>query len=171
MNSGREGFWFIIGWMKFNIIAIGKLKESYWIDGVREYEKRLAPYVSCKIAELPDEKVRATLPVQKLQKLEEVKILKEAFSEGSYNIVLDVKGEQVTSEQLAKKIEKIMQKGSSQVNWIIGGATGLSEGVIKKADWTLSLSHLTFPHQMARLVLMEQIYRAFRIIKNEPYHK
>lgn len=157
--------------MKFNIIAIGKLKESYWTDSVREYEKRLTHYVPCRIAELPDEKVRATLPVQKLQKLEEVKILKEALTEGSYNIILDVKGEQVTSEQLAKKIERILQKGYPQVNWIIGGATGLSEGVISKADWKISLSPLTFPHQMARLVLMEQLYRAFKIIKNEPYHK
>ncbi len=157
--------------MKFNVIAIGKLKESYWIDSVREYEKRLLPYLPCRIVELPDEKVRATLPVQKLQKLEEIKILKEAFGEGSYNIVLDVKGDQVTSEQLAKRIEKIMQGGYAQVNWIIGGATGLSDGVAQKADWKLSLSHMTFPHQMARLVLMEQIYRAFKIIKNEPYHK
>ncbi len=146
--------------MKIKLIAIGKLKEKYLQDGVAEYLKRLRPFVRFEICELSECRTVE----------EEGKKLLAQVSEGSFLFVLDVAGEFLTSEKFAKKISTLNLHGVSEINFVIGGAFGLSEEVRHAADFRLSLSPMTFTHQMARLVLVEQIYRSFKINRNEPYH-
>ena len=159
--------------MQVHIIAVGKIKEKFLREGIAEYEKRLRPYVKLGITEIADEKRPVRLsPAHKEQLLEKegARILESIPPEG-YTITLDVNGKQVSSEELAILLHEKEIGGKSRVTFVIGGDLGLSGELLARCDERLSLSAMTFTHQMVRLVLLEQIYRAFRIMRGEPYHK
>ena len=159
--------------MNINIVCVGRLKEKYWTDAVNEYVKRLGKYAKIKISELSDEKAPENLSnAQKIQVMEKEgeRILKSIPS-GSFVITLEIGGKSLSSEELADFIKSKMVNGINDMTFVIGGSLGLSAEVIQKAQYHLSFSRMTFPHQMARVMLLEQIYRAERIICNEPYHK
>lgn len=159
--------------MNINVVCIGKLKEKYWSDAISEYSKRLSRYCSLQIKELKEDRLHdnASAAEEQAVKVNEGKSILKALSDNSYVIALDVKGKQLSSEALADKIEGLAVDGRSNIDLIIGGSLGLSEEVLKRADFRLSFSPMTFPHQMMRVILLEQIYRSFKIIKNETYHK
>ena len=159
--------------MHVTVIVVGKLKEKYLINGCNEYLKRLKRYAKVKIVELSDEPSSANAsPAEEegVKQKEGQKIL-SVIPANSYAIALDVTGESVSSPQLAKNIEKLAIQGRSSLTFIIGGSLGLHQQVLEKADWRLSFSSFTFPHQLIRLILLEQVYRSFKIIKGETYHK
>ncbi len=159
--------------MNISIVSVGKLKEKYLKQGIDEYIKRLSRYVKLNIVEVPDEKAPENLSEAEedmVRKKEGENILKH-IKEGTYVIGLDLKGKMLSSEELADKFENLGVIGNSNITFIIGGSLGLSEQVLKRADYKLCFSPMTFPHQLMKLILLEQIYRAFRIIKGEPYHK
>jgi 23S rRNA (pseudouridine1915-N3)-methyltransferase len=160
-------------YMKINIIAVGKLKEKYLKEAVNEYSKRLSKFCQLDIVEVSDEKAP-----DKLSKLEEEKVKKregqriiKKIKDGSLVIVLDIKGEKLDSEGFANKLNSFFISGKSNITFIIGGSLGLDDEVLNLADFRFSLSDLTFPHQLARVILLEQIFRAFKILANETYHK
>lgn len=148
------------------ILAVGKVKEEYLREGIAEYEKRLRPYVRLKIIELPDEALRQN--TEKAKEIEGEKILKEV-KDGTYMVVLDPKGKQLSSEEFGEWFGAREMSGQ-EVVLVIGGASGLADKVKNRADEALSFSRLTFPHQLFRLILMEQVYRAYKILRREPYH-
>lgn len=159
--------------MKIQIICVGKLKEKYLKDGIAEYAKRLSRFCTFEITELNDEKIPQNPSVAQCRKVLETEgdeILKRIGKE-SYVIALCVEGKPLSSENFAQKISEITLSGKSTVTFVIGGSLGLSDGVKKRSDFRLSFSSFTFPHQLMRLVLAEQIYRAFKINANEEYHK
>lgn len=156
--------------MNIKIIAVGKIREKYIKMGVDEFVKRIQPYSSLQIVEISSETIYSDSNIDKILDIEAEKILKNA-GEKSYFIAMDIKGKQLTSEDFAVKIKEISLSGINQLVFAIGGAEGLSEKVKKHADFSMSLSSMTFTHQLARQLLLEQIYRAFKIINNEPYHK
>ena len=147
--------------MKITIVAIGKLKEKFLVEGVAEYLKRLRLFSKIEVREIPECK---TLD-------DEGKKILAQIPKDSFVFVLDVAGTAITSEDFAKKISDLNLRGISNLTFVIGGAFGLSEEVKKISDFRMSLSEMTFTHQMARLILLEQIYRAFKINRGEPYHK
>lgn len=159
--------------MKITIIAIGKLKESYLKGAQAEYLKRLSAYAKTNIIELKDERLEVSsgtaLQTQALE-AEGKRILK-AIPDNTFVIVLDLKGVALTSEDLAAKIDACAASGNSHFTFIVGGSIGLAETVKARADLSLSFSKLTFPHQLFRIMLLEQIYRSFKIIRGETYHK
>jgi 23S rRNA (pseudouridine1915-N3)-methyltransferase len=159
--------------MNITILAVGKIKEKYLQDGVKEYEKRLRPYCRLNIIELTEEKAPETLSeAEKLQvKEKEGKRILEKINPSSFIITLCIEGEQFSSEQMAEKLQGLMVSGVSHITFIIGGSLGLSDEVKGRSDLLLSFSSFTFPHQLMRLILMEQIYRWFKIIRGEPYHR
>ncbi|MDF2908704.1 MAG: hypothetical protein K0R34_4025 [Herbinix sp.] len=159
--------------MKVTLICVGKLKEKYLTQGVEEYVKRLSRYCSLDIIELADEKTpdNASSVVEDMIKKKEGERILKALKEDSYCIALAIDGVMLTSPELAEKIDTLGISGTSHISFIIGGSLGLSEEVIKRADYKLSFSKMTFPHQLMRLILLEQVYRAYRIIHNQPYHK
>ena len=158
--------------MKINIICIGKLKESYWRDAVSEYLKRLKSYADINIVELSEEKEKGDGEAEELRiKREEGKRILSDISQGSYTITLEIKGKKLSSEALAEKIEGLGIEGKSEIAFVIGGSLGLSDEVINRSDFSLSFSDMTFPHQMMRVILLEQIYRSYKIIRRETYHK
>jgi 23S rRNA (pseudouridine1915-N3)-methyltransferase len=159
--------------MKITIIAVGKLKEKYLKDGIAEYSKRLSRFCDLEIIEVDDEQAPENLSAAgeaQVKKKEAEKILKR-LKEASFPIVLDVKGEKVDSPALAARMQSFFVAGNSHFTFIIGGSLGLDEELIKLARFRFSLSDLTFPHQLVRLVLLEQLYRSFKIINGETYHK
>ena len=158
--------------MAINIVAVGKIKESYIQSGIDNFTKRLKRYTDVNIIEVKSTHVPQNASGSQIEevKRKEGKKLKESVPERSYKIALDVKGKPMTSEGLAKSIKNLQIRGDSDISFIIGGPHGLSDEVIKMADYKLSLSHMTFTHQMIRLILLEQVYRAYKIIKGEPYH-
>ncbi len=159
--------------MKITLIVVGKIKEKYFTDAIKEYAKRLTRYCKLEIVELEDEKTpdRASEAEEvQIKKKEGERILK-AVKDGTYTIALAIEGKKMTSEQFAKKIETLGIQGKSQINFVIGGSLGLDERVLKNAEEKISFSDMTFPHQLMRVILLEQIYRGYRIIYNEPYHK
>ena len=159
--------------MNIHIISVGKIKEKYLKLGIEEFSKRLSSYCKLSIIELPDEQAPEHLSEKELEQIknrEGEKILSKV-KQDDYVIALDVNGSAMSSEQFAQKLAQISFSGKNQINFIIGGSNGLSEGVLKRADFKLSFSKMTFPHQLMRLILLEQIYRAFKIQRNEPYHK
>lgn len=156
--------------MNINIISVGKVREKYLKSGIDEFLKRIQPYSSLKITEINAELLKDESLIQKAIEIEGDKILSK-IPDTSYVIVMEVLGKQLSSEDFAKEITKINSKGINQLVFVIGGAYGLSEKVKRRADLLLSFSKMTLPHQIMRLFLLEQIYRAFRIIQNEPYHK
>lgn len=160
--------------MRFTILAIGKLKEKYFADAVREYEKRLSRYGKIEILEFPDEKTTegASEAEERLVRDKEAeKVLKYLDDHAGYVIALAIAGERFDSVAFAERLAGLMNQGKSQIFFLIGGSTGLSETLLKRADLWLSFSDFTFPHQLMRVILLEQLYRAMRIIKKEPYHK
>ena len=159
--------------LKINIICIGKIKENYLKDAINEYVKRLSKYCNINIIELLDEKIPNN-PSEKdsliIKNKEGEKILNH-LKKDSYIICLDLKGKQYTSEEFSKKLEKIPLNHSSEVSFVIGGSLGIAKAVLDIADELISFSKMTFPHQLFRVLLLEQIFRAFKISNNEAYHK
>ncbi|MCM3112808.1 23S rRNA (pseudouridine(1915)-N(3))-methyltransferase RlmH [Lederbergia lenta] len=159
--------------MNISIISIGKLKEKYLKQGIEEYLKRLTAYAKVDIIELPDEKAPEVLSeneMEQVKKKEGERILAK-ISPDAHVIALAIEGKMKTSEQLAERIDHLATYGKSKIVFVIGGSLGLSSDVMSRADESLSFSKMTFPHQLMRLILVEQVYRAFRIIRGEPYHK
>jgi len=159
--------------MKIQIICVGKLKEKYLKDGISEYSKRLSRFCNLEIIELSDEKIPqnpSEAECLKVIETEGSEIMKR-INKDSYVISLCVEGKPLTSEAFANKFSEITLSGKSSITFIIGGSLGLSQEIKKKSDFRLSFSSFTFPHQLMRLVLTEQIYRAFKINANEEYHK
>lgn len=158
--------------MKITIAAIGKIKEKYLTAGIQEFLKRLTPYCKLEIIELAEERMPDNpSPAEKMQALtREGERLLKAVRAGSYLIVLDVAGQALSSEQLAAKFDTLALGGQSDITFVIGGAFGLSNEVVSAAKEKLSFSKMTFTHQMIRLLLVEQVYRAFKISRGEPYH-
>jgi 23S rRNA (pseudouridine1915-N3)-methyltransferase len=159
--------------VNISIISVGKLKEKYLKMGIDEYIKRLSSYAKMDIIEVPDEKAPENLSDADMLivKEKEGERILNKISDDSYVIALAIKGKEHTSESLANKIDQLATYGNSKVVFVIGGSLGLSDAVMKRADDTLSFSKMTFPHQLMKLILVEQIYRAYRINRNEPYHK
>lgn len=159
--------------MNISIITIGKLKEKYLKQGIQEYLKRLSSYAKVEIIELADEKARENLSESEMEqvKQKEGERILAKISDDTHVIALAINGKQKSSEELAKEIDSLATYGKSKIAFVIGGSLGLSSEVMKRSNAALSFSKMTFPHQLMRLVLVEQIYRAFRIIRNEPYHK
>lgn len=159
--------------MNIKIICIGKLKESYWVDAMKEYSKRLSKYCVLTIDELKEDRLpeNASKAEELAVKDAEGKSILKQIKKEAYVIALEILGKELTSEALAEKVNLLGIEGKSDVVFIIGGSLGLSEEVLKRADFRLSFSKMTFPHQMMRVILLEQIYRSFKIIKNEAYHK
>ena len=159
--------------MKITLITVGKIKEKYFTDAISEYRKRLSRYCKMDIVEVPDEKTpdgaSETLETQ-IKDKEGEKILAK-IPDGAYVVALAIEGKMLDSEELADKMEKWNVSGISHVVFVIGGSLGLSAKVLNRADFKLSFSKMTFPHQLMRVILLEQIYRSFRIRNNEPYHK
>ena len=159
--------------MKVTVIGVGRLKEKYWQLAIDEYSKRLGKYIKLNIIEVADEKAPENLSVAEAQivkKSEGERILKNIKSD-MYVIALAIEGKMLTSEELSGFLNERMVRGDGNIALVIGGSLGLSSEVMKRADYKLSFSKMTFPHQMMRVVLLEQIYRAIKIMKNEPYHK
>ena len=159
--------------MNIKLVTVGKIKEKFMQEGIKEYEKRLKRYCQIDIVEIPDEKAPERLSdkeMEMIKRKEGNKIL-DKIQDNSYVIVLDIKGKSLSSEELADKLNTLGLSGNSKITFVIGGSLGLSKEVLDRADFKLSFSKMTFPHQLMRMILVEQVYRSFRIIKNEPYHK
>lgn len=156
--------------MKIKIIALGKIKEKFLKDGIDEFLKRLSPYASVEIVELNPIEIKDENLTSKILDEEGENILSH-IKDDSFVITLEIKGKQLSSEELAQKINDITVSGVSELVFIIGSSCGLSPKVSTRADFKLSMSKMTFLHQFARLILVEQIYRAFKILKGEKYHK
>lgn len=159
--------------MNIKIIAVGKLKEKFLKDGIGEYLKRLKSYAKVEIVEVAEEKEPANISPndEVIIKEREGERILEKVKPGSYLVVLAIDGNQLSSEDLAKQLNQLAIEGKSDMTVVIGGSLGLSTRVLTRADFRLSFSKMTFPHQLMRLILVEQIYRAFKIIKGEKYHK
>ncbi|MGM0370828.1 MAG: 23S rRNA (pseudouridine(1915)-N(3))-methyltransferase RlmH [Bacillota bacterium] len=158
--------------MEIRIIAVGKINQNYAQQGINEFSKRLTNYCNLTITEIDDERINNNLSSKEIEQVKETegeKIIATS-NDRSYTIALDPNGKAMTSEGLAKSISNLQVQGYSSIEFIIGGALGLHQNVREAADYVLTFSHLTFTHQMIRLVLLEQIYRAFKIKNNEPYH-
>ena len=159
--------------MKITCVVVGKIKEKYFTDAIKEYSKRLGRYCKLEILELADEKTpdgASEAEEQAIREKEGERILK-ALKDDAYVIALAIEGKMLDSEELAERIEKLGVSGISQIVFVIGGSLGLSAQVMKRADYALSFSRMTFPHQLMRVVLLEQIYRSYRIMNHQPYHK
>ena len=159
--------------MKITVVTVGKIKEKYLRDGIAEYSKRLSRYCKLDIIELADEKTpdRASEAEElQIKNLEGERILKN-IKDTDYVIALAIDGKMLDSVELSEKIESLGIQGQSSLVFVIGGSLGLSDAVLKRADYKLSFSRMTFPHQLMRMILLEQIYRAYRIMHGEPYHK
>lgn len=159
--------------MKITVIGVGRLKEKYWQAAIDEYSKRLSKYVKLDIIEVPDEKAPENLSAAEeeiVKKNEGERILKN-IKDGAYVIALAINGKMLSSEELSEFLNERMVRGAGHIVFVIGGSLGLSPEVLDRADYKLSFSKMTLPHQMMRVILLEQFYRAVKIMKNEPYHK
>ena len=159
--------------MKIRIYCVGKVKERFFRDAAAEYQKRLSRYAAVEICEVADEKAPEELSEAgrlAVLKREGERILSRV-SEREYVSALAIEGKAFSSEAFAKWIETRMVSGNSSLSFVIGGSLGLSEGVLRRSQEKISFSQMTFPHQLMRIILLEQIYRAFRILNHEPYHK
>ena len=159
--------------MEINIISVGKIKEDYFKKAIEEYEKRLKAYCGVNFIELKDESEGKNLSDKDIDIIldKEGKRILEKIKERSFIIVLDILGRSIDSVEFSKKINDIMLDGISSIDFIIGGSLGISQEVKDKANYSLSFSKFTFPHKLMKVILMEQIYRAFTIINNKTYHK
>lgn len=159
--------------MKITLITVGKIKEKYFTDAIAEYAKRLSRYCKLEIVEVADEKTpdNASEGLENQIKEKEGERIFSKVPDNAYVVALAIDGKQLSSEELADKMEKWNVNGVSHLVFIIGGSLGLTQKVLNRADYSLSFSKMTFPHQLMRVVLLEQIYRSFRIRNHEPYHK
>lgn len=159
--------------MNIQVICVGKIKEEYWNEALSEYRKRLNRFCVLTIDEVKEERLadNASFALEEMVKTEEGKRILGRLKAGSYAIALDLKGKEFSSEMLAEKINELGVAGRSDIAFIIGGSLGLSKEVLEKADLRLSFSRMTFPHQMMRVIMLEQLYRSFKINRNEIYHK
>ncbi len=159
--------------VKITCVAVGKIKEMYFSEAVKEYAKRLSRYCKLEIVELPDEKTpdgASAAEEAAILEREGERILK-AVREDAYVIALAIKGKALDSVEFSRRLERLGVEGKSHIVFVIGGSLGLSTAVMKRADESVSFSRMTFPHQLMRVILLEQVYRGFRIMKGEPYHK
>jgi 23S rRNA (pseudouridine1915-N3)-methyltransferase len=159
--------------MNIEILCVGKIKEKFYREAISEYSKRLSRYCHLSITEVQDEKTPENAPPaleDKIRSIEGKRLLSH-LNDKNYIIVLAINGKKLDSVHLAAEINNLAIKGKSRITFIIGGSLGLSDEVIKKAEMSLSFSDMTFPHQLMRVILLEQIYRSYRIINHEPYHK
>ena len=159
--------------MKITVITVGKIKEKYLKDAIAEYSKRLSRYCKLEILEVADEKTpdgASEIVEENIREKEGERILK-LIKEDAYVITLEITGKMLTSEELADRIETLGIQGKSHLVFVIGGSIGLGREVLRRSDYALSFSKMTFPHQLMRVILLEQIYRSYRIINGEPYHK
>lgn len=159
--------------MKVKIVCVGKMKEKYLVAGMKEYLKRLQGYCKVEVYEVPDESIpdNCSLANEVMIKAKEGRKMLDKIKQDDFVILLDVAGVQIDSVELSNKMEKAMISGKSIITFVIGGSLGHGEEILNRADFRLSFSKMTLPHQLMRLVLVEQIYRAFKIMKNETYHK
>ena len=159
--------------MKISVIAVGKIKEKYLKDAVTEYSKRLSRYCKLEIIEAADEKTpdHASVAVEDAIRAKEGERLLKHIRDDMYVITLEIGGKMLTSEEFAEKIETLGVQGKSSIAFVIGGSIGLGKEVLKRSDFALSFSKMTFPHQLMRVVLLEQVYRGYRIMNGAPYHK
>ena len=158
--------------LSINLVCIGKLKENYLCQAVKEYAKRLSKYCQLKIVELPDEKLPTKLyeaSILEVKEKESKKII-QAIKIPSYVICLDLKGKEMTSEEFSRKIEDISLKGNSSITFVIGGTLGMTKEILNLANEKICFSKMTFPHQLMRVFLLEQLFRAFKISHHETYH-
>lgn len=159
--------------MNITVVSVGKIKEKYLNMAIDEYAKRLSKYCKLNFVQVQDEKTpdNASEAINlKIKEIEGERILKN-IKDSSYVCALAIEGKELTSEKLASMLDNLAITGKSDIVFVIGGSLGLSEKVLNRADFLLSFSKMTFPHQLMKVILLEQIYRSFRIIKNEPYHK
>lgn len=159
--------------MNITILAVGKIKESFYREALSEYQKRLGRYCRLEIVEVADEPApeKASLAQEELIKEREAQRILKRLRENSFVITLEITGKKYDSERFAKELENLALAGRSQLVFVVGGSLGLHRSVSERADLKLSFSDMTFPHQLMRVILAEQIYRAFRIINGSPYHK
>ena len=159
--------------MKMTIITVGKIKEKYLRDAIAEYAKRLSRYCKLEIIEVADEKTpdQASETVEEQIRDKEGERILKYIRDDMYVITLEIGGKMLSSEELADKINMLGIQGQSSVAFVIGGSIGLGREVLKRSDYALSFSKMTFPHQLMRVILLEQVYRSYRIINGEPYHK
>ncbi|WP_240376285.1 23S rRNA (pseudouridine(1915)-N(3))-methyltransferase RlmH [Bacillus piscicola] len=159
--------------MNITIVTVGKLKEKYLKQAVDEYKKRMQPFTTIEIKEMTDEKIPERASHQQMEqvKQKEGKKILEKVQDNMYVVALDPHGKMLSSEELAAKIDYLALHGKSKLAFVIGGSLGLHTSVLQRADFTWSFSALTFPHQLMRVMLMEQVYRAFQINRGTPYHK
>ncbi|MCI2876654.1 23S rRNA (pseudouridine(1915)-N(3))-methyltransferase RlmH [Staphylococcus hominis] len=159
--------------MKITILAVGKLKEKYWKQAIAEYEKRLGAYSKIEMIEVPDEKAPETMSDKEIEQVKEKegqRLLAKIKPQATV-ITLEIQGKMLSSEGLAKELQQRMTQGQSDFVFVIGGSNGLHQNVLNRSNYALSFSKMTFPHQMMRVVLIEQVYRAFKIMRGEAYHK
>lgn len=159
--------------MKITIISVGKIKEKYLVDAIKEYSKRLSAYCKLTHIEVADEKAPETLSEKEeiqIKDKEGKKILAK-IKDSQYLYALDLSGKQRTSEAFSVELEKLPVYGNGDIVFVIGGSLGLSKEVVKRSNAQISFSKMTFPHQLMKVILLEQVYRGFRIMKGEPYHK
>lgn len=159
--------------MKIRLLTVGKIKENYLVQGIREYEKRLSRYCKLEIIEVPDEKTpdKASDALEAQIRDTEGKRILKYIRDDDYVIALAIQGKMPDSVELSQSMENLGIQGKSSVVFVIGGSLGLSDEVLKRSDYQLSFSRMTFPHQLMRMILLEQIYRGYRIMMHEPYHK
>ena len=159
--------------MKITLVTVGKMKEKYLRDAVAEYAKRLGKYCKLEVIETADEKTpdHASDTVEETIRAKEAERILRYIREDAFVITLEIPGKQLSSEELAKKIETLGVQGKSHIIFVIGGSIGLGKEVLERSDFALSFSKMTFPHQLMRVILLEQVYRAYRILNRQPYHK
>ena len=159
--------------MKITVITVGKIKEKYLEDAIAEYSKRLSRYCKLEIIQVADEKTpdRASEVVETQIKDKEGERILSHIKDTAYVVALAIEGKMISSEELAELIDGLGVRGESHIQFVIGGSMGLSKKVLERADYKLSFSRMTFPHQLMRVILLEQIYRSYRIVNGEPYHK
>ncbi|HJC62484.1 MAG TPA: 23S rRNA (pseudouridine(1915)-N(3))-methyltransferase RlmH [Candidatus Blautia merdavium] len=159
--------------MKITIVTVGKIKEKYLRDAIGEYSKRLSKYCKLEIVEVADEKTpdNASETMEKIIRDKEAERILKYVREDAYVVTLEIGGKMLDSVEFSRKLENLGIQGKSHILFIIGGSIGLGEAVLKRSDFPLSFSKMTFPHQLMRVILLEQIYRGYRIMAGEPYHK
>lgn len=159
--------------MKITVLCVGKIKEKFYTQAIEEYLKRLSRYCKTEIVEVADEKTpdSASTAIEEQIKAREGERLAHYITDDAYVIALAIEGRKLDSVAFAGELDKLFVGGNSHIVFIIGGSLGLDAGILARADMKLSFSDMTFPHQLMRVILLEQIYRAYRIMRGEPYHK
>lgn len=159
--------------MRITVISVGKIKEKFYTGAIEEYSKRLSKYCTLSLVEVADEKAPETLSEKEMTQIKdrEGERILDKIKDSQYVITLEIRGKQLTSEELSEKMSALGLEGNSDVVFVIGGSLGLSDAVMRRSNFALSFSKMTFPHQLMKVVLLEQVYRGFRILRGEPYHK